>query len=275
VRFVVVTGTGTGVGKTVAVAALASNLERAGQSVAVVKPYQTGVQPDEPGDLAMVARLAGITDLHEYVRYGEPLAPATAARRLGLEGLHPDEIAAKLLSFEDREVVIVEGAGGLLVQLTPSGSDLTSLINALGRQAEVAVLAVVSAGLGTLSATATTAIALRTRTGREFAGVIVGEWPTEPGLAERCNLADFDHYAQAPLVGVLPGRAAELDRAAFTQMAHQALTPAFGGAFDAPDFITRYAAPLPDQNPLPYQHRLPYQNRLPYQEPLPTQEGCL
>ncbi|MCW2668571.1 MAG: dethiobiotin synthase, partial [Frankiales bacterium] len=46
-----VTGTGTEVGKTVVTAALAAlGLQRG--PVAVVKPAQTGVADDEPGDLA-------------------------------------------------------------------------------------------------------------------------------------------------------------------------------------------------------------------------------
>ena len=43
-----VTGTGTGVGKTVVTAAVAA---LAPGRVAVLKPAQTGVGPDEPGDL--------------------------------------------------------------------------------------------------------------------------------------------------------------------------------------------------------------------------------
>ena len=73
-----VTGTDTDIGKSIATAALAV---LAGDSVAVVKPAQTGVAPDEPGDLAVVGRLSGVTTLHEGVRLPEPLAPTTAARR--------------------------------------------------------------------------------------------------------------------------------------------------------------------------------------------------
>ncbi|MBW0098849.1 AAA family ATPase, partial [Pseudonocardia sp. KRD-184] len=53
-RVLVVTGTGTGVGKTVVTAAVAA---LAPGRVAVLKPAQTGVGPDEPGDLAEVTRL--------------------------------------------------------------------------------------------------------------------------------------------------------------------------------------------------------------------------
>ena len=77
---VVVTGTNTDVGKTVVTAAVATLAATRGTSVAVVKPAQTGVTADGPGDLATVRQLAGVTDLHEYVRYPDPLSPAAAAR---------------------------------------------------------------------------------------------------------------------------------------------------------------------------------------------------
>ncbi|MBM7093626.1 AAA family ATPase, partial [Streptomyces sp. S12] len=55
----VVTGTGTEVGKTVVTAAVAAAALAAGRSVAVLKAAQTGVRPDEPGDVEEVLRLAG------------------------------------------------------------------------------------------------------------------------------------------------------------------------------------------------------------------------
>ena len=49
-----------------------------GNTVAVVKPAQTGVASEEPGDLEVVRRLALVEDLHEYARYPDPLSPAEA-----------------------------------------------------------------------------------------------------------------------------------------------------------------------------------------------------
>ncbi|MFD5761884.1 AAA family ATPase, partial [Streptomyces sp. NPDC127044] len=80
----VITGTGTEVGKTVTTAAVAATALAAGRSVAVLKPAQTGVRPDERGDADEVARLAGAVTTLELARYPEPLAPATAARRASL-----------------------------------------------------------------------------------------------------------------------------------------------------------------------------------------------
>jgi dethiobiotin synthetase len=56
-----VTGTDTGVGKTIVTAALTATAltAEATRRVAVVKPAQTGVTADEPGDLDDVRRLRG------------------------------------------------------------------------------------------------------------------------------------------------------------------------------------------------------------------------
>lgn len=76
----VVSGTGTEIGKTVVTAGLTALARDRGEHVAVVKPAQTGVDEGEAGDLDTVRRLSGATDLHEHVRFPDPLSPAAAAR---------------------------------------------------------------------------------------------------------------------------------------------------------------------------------------------------
>ncbi|MEO6502031.1 MAG: dethiobiotin synthase [Jatrophihabitantaceae bacterium] len=253
-NIVVVTGTGTGVGKTVVTAALAACAMRAGLRVAVVKPVQTGVRPGEPGDLAEVARLTGLTDLHEYVRYAEPLAPATAARRLGVSGPDLEELAGRIAKLVDRDLVIVEGAGGALVRFNDQDEGICELVSALqeqvrslhrdGETARFQVVLVTGAGLGCLHDTAAAAKALQEwRLGPHH--LVVGGWPAEPGLAERCNLTDLAEYGGAPVRGVLAHGAGRLAKEAFAEQAMARLTPTLGGAFDAPDFIRAQAAPLP------------------------------
>ena len=244
-RVIVVTGTNTGVGKTVVTAALAALIADRGFRVAVVKPCQTGVAADEPGDLAEVARLTGLTDLHEYERYAEPLAPGTAADRLGVDGMDSDLIAKRIAELADRDVVFVEGSGGLFVHLNRFEDTLADVVGELEQSFDVATLLVASAGLGTLNAASTAARAFDHELRGSFLGVVVGDWPAQPDLAARCNLADLPKYAQAPLVGVVPMGAARLRRQIFLAMARGALSPSLGGNFDAQDFIRRNSAPLP------------------------------
>ena len=223
----IVTGTGTGVGKTVATAALAAC---ASGLVAVVKPAQTGVAPDEPGDLAEVSRLSGVTDVHEFARYPDPLAPHHAARVSGLPELAFADAVRRITDLDAlHDLVLIEGAGGLLVPYTNTDgwtlSDLASSLHA-------PVLVVTAAGLGTLNHTALT-VGRLAEDGVELAGLVIGSWPDEPDLATRCNIADL--AAMGDLVAVLPaGMAAMRD---FRQRARAALAPQFGGTFDAAAFV--------------------------------------
>ncbi|MFD7533897.1 dethiobiotin synthase [Streptomyces sp. NPDC059849] len=220
----VVTGTGTEIGKTVVTAAVAA--ARADLRVAVLKPAQTGLAPGEHGDGAEVARLAGdhVTAV-ELARFPEPLAPATAARRAGLPPVRPYEIAdaAQKLATE-HDLVLIEGAGGLLVRFDDEGSTLADAARLL----DAPVLVVTPAGLGTLNTTALTSEALRAR-GLECLGVVVGSMPAEPDLAARCNLADLPVVAGAPLLGVVPAGAGALDPADFRVRARSWLAAELGG----------------------------------------------
>ncbi|NMI00203.1 dethiobiotin synthase [Pseudonocardia acidicola] len=226
-RTVVVTGTGTDVGKTVVTAALAALAVARGDRVAVLKPAQTGVAPDEPGDLAEVLRLTGgAVSTCELGRYPDPLAPVTAARRAGADPVTPADAAdaAQKLAV-DHDLVIVEGAGGLLVRFTddPPGT-LADVAAALAAP----VLVVAAAGLGTLNHTALTVEALHAR-GLRCAGVVVGAWPAEPDLAARCNLADLPAVTGVPLLGALPDGAGALAPQDFAEVARHTLAPALGG----------------------------------------------
>ncbi|MEV6960621.1 dethiobiotin synthase [Streptomyces sp. NPDC051207] len=231
----VITGTGTEVGKTVATAAVAASALAAGRSVAVLKAAQTGVREDERGDAAEVARLAGDVTTAELARYPDPLAPATAARRAGRAPVHPQDVAeaaAKLAT--DHDLVLVEGAGGLLVRFDASGGTLADAARLLGAP----VLVVATAGLGTLNTTELTARELRARQ-LELLGVVIGSWPAVPDLACRCNLADLPESAGAPLLGALPESAAALPPATFRTAAPDWLAPRLYGTWDAEAFRVR------------------------------------
>ena len=226
----VITGTGTEVGKTVVTAAVAALAHDRGSSVAVIKPAQTGLAPGEPGDLAEVGRLSGVTDLHEPARYPDPLSPEAAARRSGAEPLDRDAVAGLVADLAGRrDLVLVEGAGGLLVRFGPDGWTMADLARTLDAPA----LVVVAAGLGTLNHTALTLEVMAGR-GLRPAGVVIGCWPKRPDLAERCNVADLETLTGEPLGGAIPrGAPAHPD---FLGLARAGLAPRYGGVFDAADF---------------------------------------
>lgn len=211
-RVVAVTGTGTGVGKTVAIAALAAAL-RARCSVAVVKPVQTGIGPewpDEVADVDVVAALAGC-ETHELARLPDPLAPETAARLRGASLPSVAQHAATVARIATRhDVVLVEGAGGLLVRLDGHGGTVLDLAMLLDAE----VLVVTSPALGTLNQTELTVAALRHRD-VEPAGLLIGSWPADPGLAERCNLADLPTHTGVPILGAVPEGSGRMGPAEF------------------------------------------------------------
>ncbi|WP_151770343.1 dethiobiotin synthase [Streptomyces abyssomicinicus] len=268
---IVVSGTGTEIGKTVVTAAVAALAVAAGRSVAVLKPAQTGLAPGEPGDAAEAARLAGgagdpgrtgaaraaaaraaagvrgsVTAV-ELARFPEPLAPATAARRAGAPAVRPERVAeaAEKLAAE-HDLVLVEGAGGLLVRLDDRGATLADAAALLGAP----VLVVAPAGLGTLNTTALTAEALRSRK-LEQLGVVVGSWPPDPDLAARCNLTDLPHVAGAPLLGAIPQGAGVLPPRAFREAAADWLSPRLGGRWDAAAFTAAHGAAADATSPGP------------------------
>ena len=114
-----ITGTDTGVGKTFVACALATALRERGRRVAVMKPVETGVEGEPADALALRAAAADPAPLGDICPYRlrAPLAPAVAAR---LEGVTIE--VARLVALvarrrQDADVLLVEGAGGLLVPL--------------------------------------------------------------------------------------------------------------------------------------------------------------
>ena len=210
----IVTGTDTGVGKTVVTAALAV---RAPGRVAVVKPAQTGVAVDEPGDLAEITRLTGLTDVFEGIRLRDPLAPTTAARRAGVP-LPSVEAHAKAIDdlAAQCDTVLVEGAGGILVGLDADGNHLAGMARKL--RTPFSFVVVTRPGLGTLNHTGLTVEALRAR-GLPVEGLVIGAWPAEPDLAEQCNLEDLPKVTGVPLLGRIPAGVGQWSQEAFTAAA--------------------------------------------------------
>lgn len=216
----VVTGTGTGVGKTVATAALACHARLAGLDVAVCKPVQTGTD-DGDDDLAEIGRQAGVTQLVAGWRYPEPLAPVAAAQRAGA-ALPTRAELVELIRRADApgRLTLVEGAGGLLVEVGADGVTLRDLAADLAAP----VLIVVAAGLGTLNHTALTIEALGAQ-GVSCAGLVIGSWPAQPGIAEIDNR---DALARlAPVRAALPAGAGTLGASDFAQMSARAFDPAW------------------------------------------------
>lgn len=206
---ILVTGTDTGVGKTMAAAALAAILQAAGRSVAVYKPCQSGAA-DGDSDAAEIVRLAGAVTAETGVVLQEPLAPVAAAAAEGtlLPGLavHADRVRELAASHQH---VLVEGAGGLLVDLDSDGGTLADL----GFSLAAAFVLVARPGLGTLNHTALTLEALTVRN-LQVLGLVLGTWPRVPSLVHHSNREVLGSL-RVPFLGALPEQAGELSPAVF------------------------------------------------------------
>lgn len=224
-----VTGTGTGVGKTTVTAAIALLAANGGARVTILKPVQTGEPDTGDGDLQTIPRRVATAHTFEVARYPQPLSPAAAARACGRTALSFEAcLSAVLAARAGCDLLLVEGAGGLLVPYDHTGWTMRDLAAA----ATLPAVLVTAAGLGTLNATALTLEALD-RDDVRLHALVIGSWPNHPGAAERSNVADLEHAAGRPLAGVLPAGAAELTLEAFSVTARAGLGPALGGVFDA------------------------------------------
>jgi dethiobiotin synthetase len=211
----VITGTGTGVGKTIATAALTSAARQAGVDVAVCKPVQTGTEAGDD-DLAEVTRLTGLTKVVGLARYPQPLAPLAAAEQAG-KSLPTRNNVLKLIRALDRpgQLTLVEGAGGLLVELADAGVTLRDLAADLG----AAVLVVATAELGTLNHAALTVESLAAHE-LSCAGLVIGNWPLLPGVVETSYRSALARLA--PLRAALPTGAGLMGAGEFAAMSAHA-----------------------------------------------------
>lgn len=149
-----VTGTDTGVGKTVVTCALVHALRLKGQRPFPIKPIETGcVDLSQPEDGLALSTAAGGLPLELVcpVRYHAPAAPATAARLEGAAHTF-DGVVEHIKTVQAKHsLVVVEGAGGLLVPLG-EGKTFADLAVALG----ASLVVVARDALGTINHTSLT-----------------------------------------------------------------------------------------------------------------------
>ena len=218
-----VTGTDTGVGKTVVAASLLATLRASGIAAAPMKPVQTGAVKAEAGwrapDLDLCLAAAGMDVTPDDYRdmtpccFALPASPHLAAREEGGTVSIPEIVRAFERLAERFEVVVVEGAGGLLVPL----SETVTMLDLIRRLCLPVVL-VSRTRLGTINHTLLSLRELE-RAACPAAGVIFCDTtPGEPGLIERDNPRIIAHLSGCatvnknlgvqgakPLVGVRGG----------------------------------------------------------------------
>lgn len=177
-----VTGTDTGVGKTLVSCALLQALARRHPRVVGMKPVAAGLVQTPDGwdsEDAIALRAASTVRvppaLDNPVRLPDPLSPHIAAERAGTAIDIHHLVACQRELAQHADAMVVEGAGGFLVPLSPehTGADLAQ---ALG----LPVLLVVGLRLGCLNHALLSAEAIRAR-GLPLAGWVANR--IDPGMA--------------------------------------------------------------------------------------------
>ena len=195
-----ITGTDTGAGKTHVTALILSELRRRGVRAAAFKPIACGAGGRRDAEIYAAIMnheqpLATITPV--YLRH--PLAPSVAAK---LER-KPIDLSRILRVYRrlatEYAVVLVEGAGGLLV---PIRDDY--FVADLARKMELPLLVVARLGLGTINHSLLTVRQARSM-GLNVCGIVLNDTVGgRRGLAAKTNIKSVPKLCVTPLLGIVP-----------------------------------------------------------------------
>ena len=205
-RTIFVTGTDTGVGKTVVSAALLAAATERGLVARAYKPVETGCREQDGVRYGLdCRRLAAATSdqdeagIASYL-LASPVAPMVAAEAEGVR-IEPERLHQDLVRISDgADLVVVEGAGGLLVPI----SDGLSFLD-LARQLVLPVLVVAASKLGCINHTLLTLAALE-RAGLETVGYVLNQAGTDApdDVSTLSNREVIGRLTDATDLGLMP-----------------------------------------------------------------------
>ncbi len=195
-----VTGTGTGVGKTLVSCALLHAFATCGKSAVGMKPVAAGCADGKWEDVELLAAASTVTASRELINpyaLNPAIAPHIAAKQAGVE-IDIETICRACLALQKTaDIVIVEGAGGLLVPLNER-QDSGHMAKALG----FPVILVVGMQLGCLNHALLTAQAARAA-GLPLAGWVANRIDLQMAAFDE-NVLALEQRMGCPLLGVLP-----------------------------------------------------------------------
>jgi len=206
-RGLFITGTNTGVGKTHVGAMIAQALVRAGHRVGVYKPVESGCRREGEELIAADARqlwdAAGRPGELSRVcpqRFEAALAPPRAA---ALEGsrVDPELLRSGLSYWQERsEIVLVEGAGGLMSPLSDADYNADLAVDL-----SLPLVIVAANELGVINATMQTIITARSvAPDVPIAGLILNQTQERANDASvRYNAAELRQCCDVPLLATI------------------------------------------------------------------------
>ncbi len=203
---ILVTGTDTGVGKTVVAGGITAVLLDGGVDVGVMKPVESGccrkMGSLVPEDALFLREMAGCRDELRLVNpyaLEHPLAPTLAAEMEGVDvRLEVIREAYDVLA-SCHDLVVVEGAGGMLSPLTSEHftADLSRELGCLP------LLVVVRGSLGTINHTLLS-LHYAQMEGLHVLGVVMSSTNPQEGLVESLNPGAVRRWASVPFLGSIP-----------------------------------------------------------------------
>jgi dethiobiotin synthetase len=194
-----ITATDTGVGKTHVTAALLTELRRRGISAAAFKPIACGTGGRQDAKIyAAIMKHEQPLDVINPIYLRHPLAPSVAAK---LER-KPVDLRKILRTYQQLaasyDVVLVEGAGGLLVPIREN-----YFVAHLAKALKLPLLIVARLGLGTINHTLLTVHQARAHQ-LKIAGLVLNDTAGgRHGLAEKTNIRVLPALCKVPLLGVM------------------------------------------------------------------------
>jgi len=205
-RGLFITGTDTGVGKTVVAAALISALKARGLDIGVMKPVESGCLRDKKGalipeDALFLKAVAESTDSLNLINpyaFEQPLAPALAAHIVGVDVLIETIIASYDALAQNHDLVIVEGAGGLLAPITKEERNLD-----LACALRLPILIVANNVLGVINHADLT-VRVAQAAGAQVAGIVLNHTSYDDHPAIRTNAPSLQRWVAAPYLGEMP-----------------------------------------------------------------------
>jgi len=199
-----ITGTDTNVGKTHVAARIIGESRTQGGRIGAYKPICSGATNESPPRWDDIDRLRAALDqaLPDDVispqRFLAPLAPHLAARAEG-RFVEFEQLVRGMDWWRGRaDLMIVEGAGGLLAPVTDSKT-VADLASAIGYP----LVVVARCGLGTINHTLLTIEAARHR-GLAIAGVVLNQsHPDDNWMLAESNASEIENWGHTPVLGIV------------------------------------------------------------------------
>lgn len=208
-----VTGTDTGIGKTHVTGVLAEELRQKIPALGVCKIVETGCEPDPSDALHLRAAAHSSWSLEKICPYQfwPPVAPLVAAREAGFP-YSKEQIIQHIRDLaHESEVLLLEGAGGLLVPLLENWTFAD-----IALELEAKVLVVVGERLGCINQAALTFEVCRSRQ-LDLQGFVLNEFSDERSVSSKTNrqmLQECGRRYHAPELGYLPFGGGDLNKLA-------------------------------------------------------------